>query len=115
MISADQVRRVKIRGVVDSGATRLVIPASIAEQLGLVMSGSAQVRYSDGRVESRPIAQRIHLAYGGRSSVFKAIVEPGGESALIGAIVLEYLDFLVDCTTGRLVPRDPKQIVSEVE
>jgi predicted aspartyl protease len=30
-ISADQVRRVKIRGVVDTGATRLVIPASVAK------------------------------------------------------------------------------------
>jgi hypothetical protein len=55
------------------------------------------------------------LAFGGRDSVFNAIVEPARESALIGAIVLEDLDFLVDCTGQRLVPRDPKQIVSEAE
>ena len=42
-------------------------------------------------------------------------VEPGRESALIGAIVLEDLDFLVDCAGQRLVPRDPKHIISEVE
>jgi hypothetical protein len=29
--------------------------------------------------------------------------------------VLEGLDFVVDCTAGRLVPRDPEQIVSEIE
>jgi hypothetical protein len=31
------------------------------------------------------------------------------------AIVLEDLDFLVDCTAQRLVPRDPKQIISVAE
>lgn len=115
LISPDQVRRARVRGVVDSGATRLVIPESLARQLGLETSGNIQVRYADGRTADRQIAQRIHLTYGGRDSVFNAIVEPGRESALIGAIVLEDLDFLVDCGGQRLVPRDPKQIISEAE
>jgi predicted aspartyl protease len=115
LISADQVRRLTVRGVVNSGATRLVIPESVAKQLGLEMSGSVGVRYADGRVANRSIANRIHLTYGGRDSVFNAIVEPDRESALIGAIVLEDLDFVVDCTGQRLVPRDPNQIISEAE
>lgn len=115
LISPDQVRRARIRGVVDTGATRLVIPESFARQLGLETSGIIQVRYADGRTADRQIARHIHLSYGGRDSVFNAIVEPGRDSALIGAIVLEDLDFLVDCTNGRLVPRDPKHIISEVE
>jgi predicted aspartyl protease len=115
VITPQQVRRARVRGVVDSGATRLVIPEKLAQQLGLEISGSAKVRYADGRFVERPIAQGIHLAYGGRESVFNAIVEPDRDSVLIGAIVLEDLDFLVDCTAQRLVPRDPKQIVSEAE
>ena len=115
IISPDQVRKVRARGVVDSGATRLVIPAAVAQQLGLETSDSAKVRYADGRVAERSIARDVHLAYGGRESVFNAIVEPAREAILIGAIVLEDLDFVVDCTAQRLVPRDPKQIVSEIE
>jgi predicted aspartyl protease len=115
LISPEQVRRVRVRGVVDSGATRLVIPAFIAQQLGLESAGSAKVRYADGRTAERSIVKDIHLAYGGRESVFSGIVEPGRESMLIGAIVLEDLDFLVDCGGQRLVARDPKQIVSEAE
>jgi len=114
-ITDDQVSRERIRGLVDSGATRLVIPETLANRLGLERNGSVQVRYADGRTADRSIVQRIHLTYAGRDSVFNAIVEPGRESALIGAIVLEDLDLLVDCTGQRLVPRDPKQIVSEVE
>lgn len=48
-------------------------------------------------------------------SVFKAMVEPRRTEALVGAIVLEDLDFLVDSTHQRLVPRDPKMIISEAE
>ena len=114
-IAREKVRRVSIRGVVDSGATRLVIPASVAQQLGLEMSGNTSVRDADGRTADRPIAQNIRLRLNGRESTFNAIVEPGRESALIGAIVMEDLDLLIDCTAQKLVPRDPKQIISEVE
>ncbi len=115
LISADQVRRVRIMGLVDSGATRLVIPESVAAQLGLERPGTTRVRYADGRTADRPVAQRIRLAYAGRESIFNAIIEPARESALIGAIVMEDLDLIIDCTGQQLVPRDPKQIISEVE
>jgi len=115
VIAPQQVRRLRIRGVVDSGATFLVIPESTAKQLGVEVSGAVKVRYADGRTAQRPVAQHVHLSYGGRDNVFSAIVEPEWDSALIGAIVLEVLDFRVDCTERRLVPRDPNQIVAEVE
>ncbi|MGD0139005.1 MAG: clan AA aspartic protease [Tepidisphaeraceae bacterium] len=115
VIPPQQVRRAKVCAVAGTRATRLVMSAKIAQQLGLETSGSAKVRYADGRTADRNIVKEVHLTYGGRDSVFNAIVEPDRESVLIGAIVLEDLDFLVDCINQRLVPRDPKQIVSEAE
>jgi hypothetical protein len=56
---------------------------------------------------------RLHLQ--GRDGIFTAVVEPKRDTALIGAIVLEDLDFLVDCQKQRLVPRDPDFVVSEIE
>jgi predicted aspartyl protease len=114
-IRPEQVRRTRIRGVVDSGASRLVIPEEVARRLGLEISGTAKVHYADGRTEERPIARDIRLNYGGREGLFSAIVEPDRDSALIGAIVMEELDFLIDCELQELVPRDPKQIASEAE
>lgn len=114
-IPADRVRRLTIRGVVDTGATRLVIPESVATLLGTSKSGEVGVRYADGRTATRRLAGGIQLSCLGRSSVFNAVVEPDRDSALIGAIVLEDLDFVVDCTRQTLAPRDPKQIISEIE
>ena len=88
-LPSEQVRRLIIRAVVDTGATRLVIPATVAEKLGLQITGQAGVRYADGCTGQRAMAGGVALTWGGRSSVFNAIVEPDRDSALIGVIVLE--------------------------
>jgi clan AA aspartic protease len=111
----DQVRRMPLRGVVDTGATRLVLPASVVTQLGLPSAGETNVRFADQRNAKRPLVRDAWVELLGRSAVFSAIVEQGRTEALIGAIVLEELDLLVDCTSQTLRPRDPDIIVSEVE
>src|SRR4051794_14996788 len=74
VIAPEQVRRVRLRGVVDSGATRLVLPETVVRQLGLEISGTAKVRFADGRTADRSIARGVQLSYGGRESTFSAIV-----------------------------------------
>jgi len=59
--------------------------------------------------------KNVYVQIMGPRGVFTAVVEPKHRSALIEAIVLEDLDFLVDCTQQRLVPRDPRFIVGEIE
>ena len=111
----DQVRRVRLVGWVDTGASYLVIPESIVPQLGLPEKGQAGVRYADHRTETRKVVGQVNVALLGRDGTFKAIVEPARSDVLVGAIVLEDLDLLVDCRTQTLQPRDPKQIIAEIE
>jgi predicted aspartyl protease len=115
VLDAAKVRRVTLQGTVDSGATRLVLPKSIAKQLGLPSAGQAYVRYADQRKAKRDKVTDVWLKLLGREGTYTAIVEPKRKDALIGAIVLEDLDFLIDCTSQKLYPRDPKLIVSEAE
>ena len=111
----DQVRQVTIQGVVDPGAVRLVIPEGVATQLGVREVDEIQVRYADGRGATRKLVDDVLVELLGREAAFRASVEPNRDSALIGAIVLEELDFLVDCTAQRLRPRNPDYIISEIE
>lgn len=111
----DQVRRARISGVVDTGATRLLLPASVVTALGLPEAGQVTVRFADGRRESKTIVSDVELEIQGRSSVFTAVVEPGRTNALIGAIVLEELDFVPDCTRQALLPRDPHGLIAEID
>jgi len=111
----DKIRRTTIRGVVDSGAGRLVLPKTVVQELGLPLGDKAKVRYADSRTRTRDTAEDVQVEIEGRKGTFTAIVEPGRTDALIGAIVLEDLDYLVDCLHQRLVPRDPRFVVSEIE
>jgi predicted aspartyl protease len=114
-LNKSAIRRVRMRGVVDSGAARLVLPEKVVQQLGLRTAGEVTVRYADLRTAKRQQVRDAWLEYAGRGGVFSAVVEPKRTDALIGAIVLEELDLIVDCATQSLRPRDPDTIISEIE
>ncbi len=115
LLPADKVRRLIITGTVDSGATRIVLPEKVGKQLGVPVTGKAKVRYASRETAKRDAVKGVYLRLLGRDGVFTAVVEPKRRTALIGAIVLEDLDFVVDCTGQQLVPRDPRYVVSELE
>jgi predicted aspartyl protease len=114
-LEPSKVRRFTISGTVDSGASELVLPSSTVKKLGLAITGTIKVAGVDRRTATRGLAEVVYVEILNRHGTFKAIVEPRRRSALIGAIVLESLDLLVDCKNGRLVPRDPKTMTSEIE
>jgi predicted aspartyl protease len=114
-LTADEVRRTTVSGIVDSGAARLVLPPSVVQELGLPQDGETGVRYADQRTARRPIVRNVWLELCGRGADFSAIVEPNRQDALIGAIVLEELDLIIDCTRNEVRPRDPDRIISEIE
>ena len=112
----DQIRQTTARGVVDTGATRLVIPAAVAEQLGLSpnLAKWEFVMPTDAREHER-LSKISEWALLDREFTFRAIVEPDRDTVLIGAIVLEELDFVADCVARKLLPRDPNRIIAEIE
>jgi predicted aspartyl protease len=114
-LAPDQVRRARLPAVVDSGSNYLVLPAPVVVELGLRQTGEAAVPYADRRTSTRPVVEEVQVTLAGRTGLYRALVEPDRTTALLGAVVLEDLDLLVDCTNQRLLPRDPKGIVADVE
>ena len=112
---ASEIRRYEVEGVVDTGSAHLVIPGAAMQALGLQEAWQAKVKYADGHTSSRPVVKNLWVKLCDRDSVFSAVVEPDRDTALIGAIVLEALDLVVDCITQTLHPRDPHQILTEIE
>jgi predicted aspartyl protease len=103
----EKVRREVIKGVVDSGATKLVLPEAVARRLGPPLGNPIKVRNADGRRSRQQQAKGVSVQLLGRESLFTAVVELKRETALVGAMVLEDLDLLVDCVAQKVVPRDP--------
>lgn len=114
-LQADQVRRVSALSIVDSGAAMMVIPQELADRLGLPEVGEMTVRYADSRTAARKVVGQLEVEILGRRSIYRAVVEPNRKDPLIGVIVLEDLDFLIDPRNQTIVPRDPAGEIQEIE
>jgi len=86
----------------------------VVKQLGLRATRKVRVRYADDRTTMRQEVAGAYIKLLGRDDTFSAVVEPKRREALIGAIVLEALDLLVDCSGQCLVPRDPETAIYEM-
>jgi predicted aspartyl protease len=114
-VPAEKVRRTRIQAVIDTGANHLVLPTAVAESLGLPKAGELGVRYADGRSARRETVDQLELELLGRTGTFRASLEPDRTTVLVGAIVLEDFDLLVDCGKQIVYPRDPDRIITEIE
>ena len=114
-ISEDHVRSVKARVLADSGAVMLVLPQDMVEALGLREVRKAIVTYADERKEERPVAAIVTTRVGNRSTTGECIVGPPNSEPLLGQMVLEGMDLLVDCAQGKLVPRPESPFLPELK
>jgi hypothetical protein len=104
-IGAGGVRATTIQTIADSGSVMLVLPQDVVEALGLRATRKAIVTYADERKEERPIAGIVTVRVGNRAMNLDCVVGPPNSEPLLGQIVLEAMDLLVDCARGMLVPR----------
>jgi predicted aspartyl protease len=114
-IAQSDVRRCHVDGMVDTGAVRAAIPASVIEQLGIQIRGERVAEYADGRTEVVGVTEPILFEIMGRDTMEEALVL--GNEVLIGQTILEKLDLLADCTRRRLIPNPdhPETPVSKVK
>ena len=89
-------KSVEIDAVIDTGATMLVLPLNTVKKLGLRKMRSVEVRYANNKTEVKPIYGVVTVEIKGRAGEFDVLAEAKDSQALIGQIVLEQLDLVVD-------------------
>lgn len=100
VIPEKDIRRLTIEdALVDTGATRLSLPAPIIEQLGLSPVGSARTITANG-VASRTIYSAVEFTVLERKGNMQVTDLPANAPVLVGHIVLEMLDLCVDIRQG---------------
>lgn len=104
-IKAEQIRSIMARVVADTGAVMLVLPQDMVEALGLRLNGTVIVTYADERKEERPLARGVTVRVGKREALASCVVGPPLSEPLLGQVILEQMDLLVDCAEQKLVPR----------
>lgn len=101
-LDASRVHRYETEALIDTGAVRATVPAAVADRLGLFRLRRTDAKYADGRVEEVDMTEAVTVEILGRETEMNPMVL--GEQVLLGVMVLEGLDMMVDCNRNRLVP-----------
>ena len=102
-ISEKDIRTTTVTAVVDTGAISLVLTEDIFEKLGLVAVGKKIVKTANGQRVTARVTDAVKIQWKDRFWTVHAMVIPGAESVLLGAIPLEGLDLMVNPVTQELV------------
>ncbi|MBC7923775.1 MAG: clan AA aspartic protease [Ferruginibacter sp.] len=95
-IPKGEIRRMEVTALVDSGAIDLCINETIKQQLGLTVLETHSVKLADGTERLLEIAGPVDVRFLNRSTTVRAIVLPGDNEVLLGAIPLEGMDVIID-------------------
>jgi clan AA aspartic protease len=91
----EQVRRVTVNAVVDTGAWTLVINEKTREKLGLRVKESTETGVAGGGTVPGGITEYVEVRWKDRNTACEALVLPGEEDVLLGAYPLEGMDLMV--------------------
>lgn len=108
-IQENQIRRVTVSAMVDSGATMLTIPEFIRNQLELRKVGELEAELADGSSIPLEVVGPIEVRFQNRRTSVEALVVPNRTTVLLGAIPMEAMDVLIDPKRERLIvnPESP--------
>lgn len=108
---------VELEAKVDTGATLLVLPESTALHFNFPKIRKQIVKYANEETAERDIVWGVEVEVCQRKGVFEAIVQPEKKYALLGAIVRETLDLIVDPRGLQIYPnpRSPSLPMAEIE
>ena len=91
-----EIRKTKVRALVDSGAYMMCINENIKNQLGLREIGKQVAELANGQKETYEIVGPIEVIFLNRSTSCRAMVLPGDSEVLLGAIPMEDMDVVID-------------------
>lgn len=103
-IRSGEISPIEVCAQIDNGATGVVLPEKLADELKLKKDGTTRVKYADERIEEKEVVIGLRVEIMGRKTSCDAIVEPKRTRPLIGQIVLEALDLWIDSKNGKLIP-----------
>jgi hypothetical protein len=103
ILNKDEVKRMTVNMLVDSGAYMMAINETFQEQLQLPFKEKRKSIMENGSVEEHDVVGPIEIKFKNRSAVCNAVVLPGDNEPLLGAIPMEEMDVIFHPRSNELV------------
>ena len=99
----ENIRKKEIKALVDTDAWTLTINEEIAKQLDLKVKDHTDISLADGTISSCDLVGPVDIRFQNRFASCLALVLPGADEVLLGAIPLEGMDVMIDPSSHQLV------------
>ncbi len=95
LIGEEEIKRITVRMLVDSGAYSMAINENIQEYLQLPVVDRKEFYLADGRMVMCDVVSPLDVRFANRSVTCRAVVLPGDAEPLMGSIAMEELDVII--------------------
>lgn len=95
IIGEDEIKRMRVNALVDTGSYMLCINENIQEQLQLPIVEKRKAQMADGSIVECDVVAPVEIKFKNRRSSVNAMVFPGDSEPLLGAIPLEDMDVII--------------------
>jgi len=103
IIGEDEVKQMTVSMLADSGSYMMAINENIQEQLQLPVIEKRKAQMANGSIEEYNVVGPIEVKFKNRRCVVDAMVLPGDNEPLLGAIPMEDMDILIHPLRQELV------------
>lgn len=103
LIGEDEIKRIRVVALVDSGAFMMAINENIQEYLQLPFVEKKSGELANGQVGEWDVVGPLEIRFKNRRSSCNAVVMPKDAEPLLGCIPLEDMDVLIDPIRRKLI------------
>jgi len=96
LMDETDVKRTKVKAVVNTGAIMLVINEELQEALQFPVVGKQEVILPDGRIINCDVVNNVEVRFKNRRCTIQAYVLPECTATIMGMVPIEALDLIID-------------------
>jgi clan AA aspartic protease len=114
-IEEKDIHQARVRAMADTGAGTLVINEEVCQQLGLRIEGLRGATFANEMRQICKITAPVQIQWKNRIVSCNALVVPGSDEVLLGAIPLEGMDLMVNPVDQELVGAHGDEVICLVK
>lgn len=103
LLDVDEVKRMHVNILVDTGAIMLCINENIQEQLQLPVVEKRKAQLANGHIVECNVVAPVEVRFKNRQTTCRAMVLPDDTEPLLGAIPMEDMDVLIHPSRQELI------------
>ena len=114
-IGEEEIKRMHINALVDTGSYMLAINENIQAQLQFPVMEKRTAETADGRLVEFDVVSQVELRFKNRRTICNAMILPGDSEPLLGAIPLEDMDVLIHPLRQELIVNPDHPYISQMK